>query len=115
MSECERAQSVEVQKIRALEVPGAIPQARGGHVPEVNRPKAECEDEAMGAQALGRYPRRGGPSSHVLSLPQNSQTQDAGKSAGGGGCSVSLPRMVNSNKGKISGTKGIRNEGSNGS
>ena len=53
VSESERAESVEMQKVRALEIAGAIKQAGRGHVPQVDGPEAEREDEAVGAQAFG--------------------------------------------------------------
>ena len=42
-----------MQKVRAFEVAGAIEQAGRGHVPDVDRPEAECEEQPVGAEALG--------------------------------------------------------------
>ena len=57
VSERERAESVEMQKVGAFEIAGAIEQAGRGHVPEVDRPEAESEDQAVCAQAAGGDPR----------------------------------------------------------
>jgi hypothetical protein len=53
MSEGERAKSVEVKEVRAFEVAGATEEARSRYIPEVDRPQAEREDKAVGAETLG--------------------------------------------------------------
>ena len=60
------AESVEVEEVGAFEMVGAIEEAGGGDVPEVNRPEAEGEDEAVGAQALGGEEGRVGHSSQFI-------------------------------------------------
>ncbi len=58
VSESERAQRVKMQKVRALEIPGAIKQSGRGHIPGVDGPEAEGEDQAVCSQATGGKPRR---------------------------------------------------------
>ena len=51
VSQRERAERVEMQEVCAFEVAGAIEQAGRGHVPDVDGPQAEGEDQAVGAEA----------------------------------------------------------------
>ncbi len=68
-----------MQEVCALEVAGAIKQARRGHVPHVYGPKAEREDQPVGAQAFGSEPSGGIQRCHVLCLLSNRRGKMKGR------------------------------------
>ena len=71
VSEGERTESIEMQKVRALEIAGPIEQAGSGHVPQVDQPKAEREDQSVGAQALDGDPGGSFCSNHESAMILN--------------------------------------------